>query len=85
MTDEIPAAVRTLDNLTQPPNPQRRLEAQVLLASLRAFPCPGIAAADAEAERVKARALYDSILRLLNLNVPAGANTNGRMYSKHDI
>lgn len=82
--DEIPAAIRTLDSLMQPPNPQRCLEAQVMLASLRAFSRPGVTAADAEADRAKARTLFDNILRLLDLNVPVGANGNGRMYSKQE-
>lgn len=53
-----------------------------MLASLRTFPRPGVTAADAEAERTKARVLFDDILRLLDLHVPAGANTNGRTYTK---
>ncbi|EJD02630.1 TPR-like protein [Fomitiporia mediterranea MF3/22] len=76
-TDEMPAAIHTLDTLMQPPNPQRCLEATVLLASLRAYPRPGFSSADAAQERQKARDLYEQVLKAMDLFDPAGLNGSG--------
>ena len=51
----------------QPPNPQKCLEATVMLASLRAFPRVGLSSADAAAERAKARELFENVLKVLDL------------------
>lgn len=64
--DQIPAAIHTLDALMQAPNPQKPLEAMIILASLRAAPRPGISATDASLERQKARDLFDHVLRTLD-------------------
>ncbi|THH04202.1 hypothetical protein EW145_g5695 [Phellinidium pouzarii] len=72
--DEIPAAIHTLDSLMQPPNPQRCLEAQVMLASLRASPRPGVSSADAAVERIKARDLFEHVLKALDLTEPVRTN-----------
>ncbi|TDL26025.1 TPR-like protein [Rickenella mellea] len=63
--DEIPAAIHTLDTLLQPPNPQRSLEAMVMLASLRAYPRPGVSSVDAAQERTRARDLFDHIFKAI--------------------
>lgn len=63
--DEIPAAIHTLDTLIQPPNPQRSVEATVMLASLRAHPRPGVSSADAAQEKVRARELFDRAIKML--------------------
>ncbi|KAL4073760.1 hypothetical protein V8B97DRAFT_1238806 [Scleroderma yunnanense] len=63
--DEIPAAIHTLDTLIQPPNPQRSVEATVMLASLRAHPRPGVSSADAAQEKVRARELFDRATKML--------------------
>jgi RNA polymerase-associated protein CTR9 len=63
--DEVAAAIHTLDTLINPPNPQRPIEAIVLLASLRAFPRPGVTASDAALEKSKARELYDQVLKTI--------------------
>jgi RNA polymerase-associated protein CTR9 len=61
VVDEMAAAIHTLDTLLQPPNPQKSLEATVMLASLRAFPRPGVSSSDVVQERTKARELFDRI------------------------
>ena len=51
----------------QPPNPQKCLEATVMLASLRAFPRVCLSSAEAVAERAKARELFENVLKVLDL------------------
>ncbi|KAF8893448.1 RNA polymerase II-associated protein [Infundibulicybe gibba] len=58
--DEMAAAIHTLDTLIQPPNPQRSLQATVMLASLRAHPRPG--------ERSKARDLFDRVIKSIEID-----------------
>ncbi|KAJ7167486.1 RNA polymerase II-associated protein [Mycena filopes] len=65
--DEMAAAIHTLDTLLQPPNPQASLEATVMLASLRAFPRPGVSSSDVAQERTKARELFDRVSKVLEL------------------
>lgn len=67
------AAIHTLDTLIQPPNPQRSLEATVMLASLRAYPRPGVSSADLAQEKTRARELFDRVSKTLELE-DAGAN-----------
>jgi len=55
------AAIHTLDTVLQPPNPQRSLEATVMLASLRAHPRPGVSSSDVGQERARARELFDRV------------------------
>ncbi|KAF7322161.1 RNA polymerase II-associated protein [Mycena kentingensis (nom. inval.)] len=65
--DEMAAAIHTLDTLLQPPLPQSpHLEATVILASLRAFPRPGVSSADVAKERTKARELFDRVTKELD-------------------
>lgn len=59
------AAIHTLDTLLQPPNPQSSLEATVMLASLRAYPRPGVSGSDVAQERTKARELFDRVTKVL--------------------
>ena len=66
LPDEIAASIHTLDTLTQPPNPQRPLEALVMLASLRGSTRPGVSAADAAIEKQRARDLYGHVLKTLH-------------------
>ena len=73
--EEIPAAIHTLDALLQPPNPQKHLEVQVLLASLRAYPRAGMSSLDLAADRSKARDLYENVLKALDLNASGLTNT----------
>ncbi|KAJ7049931.1 RNA polymerase II-associated protein [Mycena amicta] len=64
--DEMAAAIHTLDTLLQPLNTQTfSLEATVILASLRAFPRPGVSSADVAQERTKARELFDRVSKEL--------------------
>lgn len=75
--DEIPAAIHTLDTLIQPPNPQRSVEATVMLASLRAHPRPGVSSSDAAQERLRARELFDRATKMLEHEDPRpNANAN---------
>ena len=48
----------------EPPNPQRPIEAMVMLASLKAKDRPGLSSSDAEADRQKARELLDVVLNV---------------------
>ncbi|KAJ7467095.1 RNA polymerase II-associated protein [Mycena latifolia] len=63
--DEMAAAIHTLDTLLQAPNPQSSLEATVMLASLRAYPRPGVSSSDIAQERTKARELFDRVVKAL--------------------
>lgn len=81
-SDELAAAIHTLDTLLQPPNPQKSNEATVVLASLRAYPRPGISSADTTQERVKARELFDRVMKSLETedtrtDVTGHGRTNG--------
>lgn len=68
------AAIHTLDTLIQPPNPQRSVEATVILASLRAHPRPGVSSADVAQEKLKARELFDRVTKTIEID---DARTNG--------
>ncbi|EKM80576.1 hypothetical protein AGABI1DRAFT_126637 [Agaricus bisporus var. burnettii JB137-S8] len=72
--DEIPAAIHTLDTLLQPPNPQKSLEATVMLASLRAHPRPGVSSADLGQEKMRARDLFERVGKSIELDE---VRTNG--------
>ncbi|KAK7006015.1 Tetratricopeptide repeat protein 1 [Favolaschia claudopus] len=74
--DEMAAAIHTLDTLLQPPNAQSSLEATVMLASLRAYPRPGVSSSDVAQERAKARELFDRVVRVLEVE-DARANGHG--------
>ncbi|KAF8971112.1 RNA polymerase II-associated protein [Flammula alnicola] len=74
LNDEMAAALHTLDTLIQPPNPQRSLEATVMLASLRAFPRPGVSSSDVAQEKARARELFDRVSKGLELEE---VRTNG--------
>ena len=64
----------------QPPNPQKPIEAMVMLASFKAQHRPGTSQADAAADRQKARELLDTVLRTLNITNPV--RTNGHAPTK---
>ncbi|KAG7093919.1 hypothetical protein E1B28_007555 [Marasmius oreades] len=66
--DEMAGAIHTLDTLLQPPNPQKCNEATVMLASLRAFPRPGVSSSDIDKERSKARELFERIWKGLEID-----------------
>jgi RNA polymerase-associated protein CTR9 len=66
--DETAAAIHTLDSLVQPPNPQRSIEATVMLASLKAFPRPGVSATDLAADKTQARELFDRALKGIEID-----------------
>ena len=68
------AAIHTLDTLIQPPNPQRSVEATVILASLRAHPRPGVSSADVAQEKLKARELFDRVTKAIEID---DARANG--------
>ncbi|PPQ73427.1 hypothetical protein CVT24_008133 [Panaeolus cyanescens] len=60
--NEMAAAIHTLDTLTQPPSAQRSTEASVMLASLKAFPRPGVSTSDMAQEKARARELFDRVI-----------------------
>ncbi|KAJ3576752.1 hypothetical protein NP233_g216 [Leucocoprinus birnbaumii] len=77
--DEVPAAIHTLDTLLQPPNPQKSLEATVMLASLRAHPRPGVSSADMAQEKIRARDLFERVGKSIELDE---VRTNGQPPSR---
>jgi len=68
LSDEIPAAIDTLDRLLTPPNPQKSLEAMIMLASLRAHPRQGVSSADAATEKLRSRDLYERVVKEIQLS-----------------
>lgn len=78
-TDELAAAIHTLDTLIQPPNPQRAIEATVMLASFRAQKRAGISNSDMAQEKIRARELFDRVSKDLELEE---ARTGGHSSSK---
>ena len=79
LTDEMAAAIHTLDTLLQPPNPVRSLEASAMLASLRASPRPGVSSSDVAQERARARELFERVCKGLEID---DARMNGHGPSK---
>ncbi|KAF9449178.1 RNA polymerase II-associated protein [Macrolepiota fuliginosa MF-IS2] len=77
--DEIPAAIHTLDTLLQPPNPQKSLEATVMLASLRAHPRPGVSSSDMAQEKTRARDLFERVSKSIELDE---SRNNGHVPSR---
>ncbi|THU95501.1 RNA polymerase II-associated protein [Dendrothele bispora CBS 962.96] len=75
VNDEMAGAIHTLDTLIQSPNPQKSTEATVMLASLRAFPRPGVSGSDIAQERIRARELFDRVTKALELD---DAKLNGQ-------
>ncbi|THH14902.1 hypothetical protein EW146_g5490 [Bondarzewia mesenterica] len=75
--DEFAAAIHTLDTLLQAPNPQRSLEATVMLASLRAYPRPGVSSSDVAQEKSRARDLFDRIYKAIEQQEEAASRLNG--------
>jgi RNA polymerase-associated protein CTR9 len=73
------AAIHTLDTLLQAPNPQRSLEATVMLASLRAHPRPGVSSSDVAQERLRARELFDRVYKGFEIE---DARANGKASSR---
>lgn len=65
--DEIPAAIDTLDRLLTPPNPQKSLEAMIMLASLKAHPRQGVSSADTALEKQRARDLLERIVKEIQI------------------
>lgn len=68
LIDEMAAAIHTLDTLLQPPSPVRSLEASAMLASLRAYPRPGVSSSDVAQERTRARELFDRVCKGLEID-----------------
>ncbi|KAF8813945.1 RNA polymerase II-associated protein [Phlegmacium glaucopus] len=77
LNDDLAAAIHTLDTLIQAPNAQRSVEATVMLASLRAYPRPGVSSSDVAQEKSRARDLFDRVVKGLELE-DARTNGNGR-------
>ena len=73
------AAIHTLDTLIQAPNPQKSSEATVMLASLRAYPRPGVSSADVATEKSRARDLFDRVMKGLEIE---NVSKNGHVSSK---
>jgi hypothetical protein len=67
IVDEALAAIRTLDGLMQPPNPQKSLEARAIPTSLRLQARPGVSSSDAAhcPRETKAREWFDRVYRTI--------------------
>lgn len=68
-------AINTLDSLLQAPNPQKSLEATVMLASIRSSTRPGISTTEMAQERIRARDLFDRVSK--SLEIEDQQKTNG--------
>ncbi|KAF8637305.1 hypothetical protein AX16_010835 [Volvariella volvacea WC 439] len=66
--EEMAAAIHTLDSLLQAPNPVKSLDATVMLASLRAYPRPGVSSSDIAQDKTRARELYDRALKMMEID-----------------
>lgn len=77
--DELAAAIHTLDTLIQRPNPQDSLEATLILASLRAYPRPGVSSSDLAQEKTRARELFERVSKRLEMDE---TKANGQARSK---
>lgn len=62
--DEIPAAIDTLDRLLTPPNPQKSLEAMIMLASLKAHPRQGVSNST---DNANARDLLERVVKEIQI------------------
>lgn len=78
-TDDLPAAIHTLDTLLQPSNRSGSIEATAMLASLRSHPRPGVSSADQAIERNRARELFDQVCRTLGLPESNAPQVNGNV------
>ncbi|KAG1763436.1 hypothetical protein EV702DRAFT_1220367 [Suillus placidus] len=76
VSDEITAAIHTLDLLLQPQNPQRSVEAVVVLTALHAHPRPGVLNSDFAQENAKARELFDCAIKALEQDDSRASNGN---------
>ncbi|KAI0032889.1 hypothetical protein K488DRAFT_70271 [Vararia minispora EC-137] len=66
LNGELPAAVHTLDTLLAPPHAPRSLEATAMLASLRMHPRTGLSSSELAQERIKARELFEGVLKAVD-------------------
>lgn len=80
-TDEIAAAIHTLDSLLQPPNSNRAVEPTVMLASLRAHSRPGVSSSDQAQEKLRARELFERVSKALSLPEQTHVSLNGHAHS----
>ncbi|KAF9647341.1 RNA polymerase II-associated protein [Thelephora ganbajun] len=79
-TDEIPAAIHTLDSLLQSSSNQTSVEGTAMLASLRAHPRPGVSASEFAKEKERARELFEKVIKELHLpedSARVSTSTNG--------
>jgi len=83
--DEMPAAIHTLDTFIQQPNPQRSIEATVMLASLRAFPRPGVSSSDIAQEKARARSLFDRVAKGLEIEMGVNGSSKATQSLADDV
>ncbi|KAI8993957.1 RNA polymerase II-associated protein [Trametes punicea] len=75
--DETAAAIHTLDTFLQAPNNPKSLELMAMLASLRAYPRPGMSGTDKIEERKRARELFDRVCKAVGISGEGVSQTNG--------
>ncbi|KAI0368298.1 RNA polymerase II-associated protein [Pilatotrama ljubarskyi] len=75
--DETAAAIHTLDTFLQTPSNPKSLELMAMLASLRAYPRPGVSSADKVEEKKRARELFDRVCKAIGVPGDGFSQTNG--------
>ncbi|KAK7056429.1 protein required for normal CLN1 and CLN2 G1 cyclin expression [Paramarasmius palmivorus] len=90
LNDEMAGAIHTLDTLvTSSQNAQLKSQTEApapvlaMLASLRAFPRPGVSSSDVEKERTKARELFDRVTKSLALSTSTSSHALSQDIAMH--
>ena len=76
-TDEVSAAMHSLETLIQAQNQTPSIEATAMLASIRAVPRPGMSSTEIAQAKLNARELYDKVAKALHLPEASHQVTNG--------
>ncbi|KAI0645859.1 RNA polymerase II-associated protein [Trametes meyenii] len=75
--DETAAAIHTLDTFLQTPSNPKSIELMVMLASLRAYPRPGVSSSDKVEDKKRARELFDRVCKAIGIPGDALSQMNG--------
>jgi RNA polymerase-associated protein CTR9 len=67
-SSEIAAAIHTLEGLTQSPNAMSCLEANIMLASVRANPRPGVSSTEFSQDKARSRDTFEHITKVIEAN-----------------
>lgn len=80
--DEIPAAIDTLDRLLTPPNPQKSLEAMIMLASLKAHPRQGVSNST---DNANARDLLERVVKEIQITMDGDGDNNNNSNKQRTV